>query len=37
MEMTATVAARVPRLTAMAAEELIRRGYFLAPLGVAAA
>ncbi len=32
MEMTATVAARVPQLAEMAANELVRRGYALEPL-----
>lgn len=34
MEMTATIAERVPQLAAMAAEELVRRGYALEPLAV---
>ncbi|MFZ4539309.1 HyaD/HybD family hydrogenase maturation endopeptidase [Propionivibrio sp.] len=37
MEMTATVAARVPQLAAMAADELIRRGYMLEALALAVA
>lgn len=34
MEMTVTVAERVPHLAAMAADELVRRGYALEPLAV---
>lgn len=37
MEMTATVAERVPQLAEMAANELIRRGYLLEPIVMAAA
>ena len=37
MEMTATVAARIPQLAAMAAGELVRRGYPLEALAVAEA
>lgn len=37
MEMTATVAERVPQLAEMAANELIRRGYLLEPIAMAVA
>jgi len=37
MEMTATVAARIPQLVAMAAGELTQRGYLLEALAVAEA